>query len=788
GGTRILEARCPAYGKAIPFLPILEFLRDSFAIAERDSDQLVREKIAGRLLLLDRAFEESLPLIFDFLGVPDPDRPGPKIDPEVRQRRLFAFVRRLVQAQSEREPAVILFDDIHWIDAASDGFLAQLVEAIGTTRTLLLMNFRPEYGADWFQRSYYQRLPVSPLGRADVAAMVAHLLGTDASVAPLPALIMERTRGNPFFTEEVVQSLVESGALEGEPGAYRLTRATEDLEVPATVQALLAARIDRLPEQDKQVLHTAAVIGRQFGELLLSAVINLSGAELTSALGRLQAGEFILEQAVYPVAEYIFKHPLTEQVARESQLQERRGRLHASVARAIEEAGSEKLDEQAALIGHHWEQAGEAPVAARWYGRAAGLVGLSDLARGAELWGKVRELASRDASDAEADRLALEACFQLLNLGWRTGLDGEQGRVLLDAALVLGERCGERELPIKAAVAFYVLLLHRGDVRECVKVGREALALAEAVGDPDLVAAASYARGEGSAARGDLADGLFHLDQALEFFDRHPSPVMAGLGFYAPAHARMLRGSEVLVSLGRLQEGFEDLERVLDLAAHEASPEQLSFVVGVLCWQARWHPEPAVVVAHAERALAATQKIGNRYLIGPVLAGLGMARLAIGEPEEAIAHLEEGLSLVRKERFVLFAEPSYVSALARSHLAVGDATRAHKVAAEAVAIAERRGTLFLEADAQLALSQVLRAERGQAARSAIDRALARARTLIGETGGRSLLPLVYEEEAALAAFDGDDSARERHLREAHRLFTVMGATRHAQRVARELGL
>ena len=193
----VYEAHCPAHGKTIPLLPVYELLRAYFSIDAGDRGQTAREKIAGRLLLLDRAFDADLPLIWDFLGVPDPARPAPEADPGARQRRLFAWVRRQVQARSQREPALLLFDDLHWIDPGSDAFVAELVEAVDATRTLVLLNFRPEYSAPWMQRAHYQQHPLTPLGAEETRTLAGDLLGPDASVAGLPDMIAAAPAGIP---------------------------------------------------------------------------------------------------------------------------------------------------------------------------------------------------------------------------------------------------------------------------------------------------------------------------------------------------------------------------------------------------------------------------------------------------------------------------------------------------------------------------------------------------------------------------------------------------------------
>jgi len=304
-GLRTLEGRALAHGRNVPFLTILQVFRAYYGITDQDSDRVAREKIAGRLLLLDEAFREDLPILFEFHGVPDPERPAPDLDPELRQRRLFAVLRRLVRVG--RGERVVLLEDLHWLDGGSAAFLEQWVEAVAGTPNLLLLNFRPEYHAAWMQRSWYQQLPLAPLGPEATRELLRELLGADPSVAGLTEAIHASTAGNPFFTEEVVQSLVESGQLHGTKGSYRLVKPVEEIAVPATVQSVLAARIDRLAEREKQVLHCAAVIGREFSLPILERIAELPERELTESLSRLEAAELVFAQSLYPVAEYAFK-------------------------------------------------------------------------------------------------------------------------------------------------------------------------------------------------------------------------------------------------------------------------------------------------------------------------------------------------------------------------------------------------------------------------------------------------------------------------------------------------
>jgi predicted ATPase len=346
-----------------------------------------------RDLLLDATLAEAVPLMFEFLGVSDPERPTPPLGPEARQRQLLDLSRRLAGARSAREPAVLLFEDLHWFDRASEEFLTNVtIEIAPGNRTLVLLNFRPEYRADWMKRSYYQQLPLLPLSPESTAELLGELLGNDPSFQALRALIQKRTSGNPFFIEEIVQSLVETGIIVGTKGAYRLLMPAEEVGLPATVQSVLAARIDRLPEREKRVLQTASVIGKKFAEPILRRVADLGDGDLPAALHTLTSAELIYAEALYPEAEYAFKHPLTQEVTYRSQLGERRAGVHAAVARTIEEVEAAKLGERAALLAYHWEQAGKAREAAKWHRRAAEWVGANNPVEVLRHWGSVRRL------------------------------------------------------------------------------------------------------------------------------------------------------------------------------------------------------------------------------------------------------------------------------------------------------------------------------------------------------------------------------------------------------------
>ena len=335
-GVPVYEGRAVSHGRNIPLLPILEVFRSFFGIRAEDDGAAARGKIEARLRSVDDAVGEASPLVFDFLGVPDPERPVPPMDPEARQRQLMGLMRHVINRAGSTQVTVTLIEDLHWMDTASEQFLEHMVDARAGARSVLLLNYRPEYHAQWMKNSWCRQIALSPLDHGALQELLADLLGPDPSLAGLAALIEGRAKGNPFFVEEIVQTLIETGHLKGARGAYRLVSRVEKLEVPITVAAVVAARIDRLPERERRLLQVASVIGADFAEPLLAAVADLPANELSAALSNLRRAEFIVERALFPVTEYAFKHPVAQEVALAALLKDRRRQVHGAVARAIE--------------------------------------------------------------------------------------------------------------------------------------------------------------------------------------------------------------------------------------------------------------------------------------------------------------------------------------------------------------------------------------------------------------------------------------------------------------------
>jgi class 3 adenylate cyclase len=350
---RVLESASVSYGQATPYFPVMDLLKRYCHVDDGDDARTIRAKITGQVVTLDPALQDAVPALLALLDAVPDDSPFLQLDPPQRRQRTLDALKRLLLRETREQPLLLVCEDLHWIDTETHALLDTLVESLPTVRCLLLVNYRPEYQHGWGRKTYYTQVRLDPLPAASAGELLQALLGDDPSLAPLTRLLSERTEGNPFFLEESVRALIETGVLVGAPRAYRLVQALPASEVPATVQAVLAARIDRLPPEEKRLLQTAAVIGTEVPFALLQAIAELPEEALHRGLAHLQAAEFLYETRLFPERDFTFKHALTQQVAYESLLLERRRRLHARIVEALEALAGERVAEQVERLAYH---------------------------------------------------------------------------------------------------------------------------------------------------------------------------------------------------------------------------------------------------------------------------------------------------------------------------------------------------------------------------------------------------------------------------------------------------
>ena len=652
----VLESASVSYGKASAYLPVIELLRGYFQIEAGDETRKIREKVTGKVLSLDRALEPWLAAFLSLLDVPAEDPGWNRLEPGQRRQRTLDGVKRLLLRESQVQPLLVLFEDLHWIDAETQAFLESLIESLPTARLLLLVNYRPEYAHGWGSKTYYRQLQIAPLPPESADALLDDLLGTAPTLAPLKRLVIERSEGNPFFMEETVRSLVETGVLAGARGAYRPTGPVRGLQVPATAQAMVAARIDRLTPEDKRLLQTAAVIGTDVPLALLQAIAEEPEERLRGGLGRLQATEFLYETRLFPEIEYAFKHALTHEVAYGSLLAERRRALHARIVEAIEALYTDRLDEHVDRLARHALR-GELGDRAVPHLRRAGLRAAARSAlKDARAW---FEQALGILEGLPEDRAALEQAFDTrLELLSVLSMIDELRLALghLRAAEGVAQRLTDDRRRGRALAFLARVHLTMGALDEAMEAGTSAAEIARGLGDPELWFLARSALGATYYLRAEFDEAVRLATENLAAFP----PLQAGASPGDPRLAEML-----VTNRSFLIRSLSELGRFAEAAPHEAEAIRLAesaqhpFAIGLLYYGAGalhlgkgdWAKARSLL----EQSVAAFRAGNVAWRVHVTCSAWVLAQL--GETSEALDRLRDGEQLV--ERFAATGHGAY---------------------------------------------------------------------------------------------------------------------------------
>jgi class 3 adenylate cyclase/tetratricopeptide (TPR) repeat protein len=751
-GLRVYEARVLSHGRSIPFQPVQELLRDALSIRPSDKVEVSRQRVTAQLRQRGD-FSESLPLVLDFLGLQDPAHPPSKLEPTARKHRLLSFVRQLIHSRLEDEAVLVVLEDLHWVDQASEEFVDAIVDAIVGTKTMLLLNFRPGYSAPWMQRSHYRQIAIEPLPANESGELLGDLLGGDPSLALVARNIAERAQGNPFFLEELVRALAERGDFEGERGAYRVKAGIDAIPLPQTVQAVLGARIDQLPETPRQILQVASVIGRELQLAILHRVAGRSADEVAEALAQLRRAELLYELPRPDPGDHAFRHPLIQEVAYRSLLQGRRIELHRDVARALEQEFAAELDAYSGLIAFHHEQAGDLLPAVQALARSAMWLGAKDPSQAMRSWVKARELLSGQPRSEKTDFLRMMACGQIVSYGWREGLPAEDARPLFEEADEVARGQKNKRASALLHAGFGRILAVRGSADEYVTKVNEALALAREANDRGLETMLKGGLAQALRLSGRLGEALeANIEAAaraheLSDWDRKI------MGFDIEPWLTAMRG-QLLIMLGRSEEARSYLDRVIQMDPNDINVADhvvpsLSYVD--LAWVE--HDIP-LAEQHAERAFSMAVRSGNPYLRAYATACRGLAHIVAGRPAAAVEDLTTAIDFARRRKAGLEYEPKMLTDLASALYLKGDLDAALRAADEAVAVCVARRARATEALAHVVRARVLLASSADGAEDE----LARAKSLLADTGAKIYSPLIEDIEADLAD-PGETSGR-----------------------------
>jgi class 3 adenylate cyclase/tetratricopeptide (TPR) repeat protein len=624
-GWRVLESASVSYGKATAYFPVVDLLKRYVHVDDHDDTRTIRAKLTGQVLTLDGALQETIPALLSLLDALPEDSPFLQLDPPQRRQRTLDALKRVLLRESQAQPLLLVFEDLHWIDSETQALLDHLVERLAAAPLLLLVNYRPEYQHGWGSKTYYTQLRLDPLPPASAAEVLQALLGDDPSLVPLKQILITRTEGNPFFLEESVRTLVETGVLVGTSGAYRLAQAVPTIQVPTTVQAVLAARIDRLSPEEKRLLQAAAVIGKDIPFALLQAIAEGSKVTLHRGLARLQAAEF-----------------LTHEVAYGSLPQERRCPLHAKIVEAIEHLYPDRLSEQVERLAHHAFHGGVWEKAVTFLWQAGRKTFLRSANHEAAAYYERALLALQQVPESR------ETCEQAVDLRSHLGNAlvplGEFKRILqhLSEAEPRAEALADQRRLARVLSFMAYCFVMTGNHERAVALGQRALDLAAALEDFPLQVRTNFYVGQAYQALGDHRRAINVLHTAIDSLE------------------------------GELR------QKRLGMAGLPAA-----FISAWLVWCLAEVGEFCEAIATGEKGVRIAEEVDHPFSLVVACAGVGMLYLRQGAPPQAIAVLERGLEVCRVWHIPLMF-PWVASALGAAYSLEGRLAEAQPILEHAI--------------------------------------------------------------------------------------------------------
>ena len=644
-----LEACSASHSKASAWLPVIELLRDYFGIGDADDAAARRKKVRTIITARDPSLNDGLPSLFGLLGIVEGPDPLAQMDPQIKRQRMLDAIKRVILRESLNQPLVVIFEDLHWIDAQTQALLDLMVESVANVRVLLLLNYRPEYQHQWGNKSHYVQLGLNPLGRESAEELLAALLEDTVAVRPLNRLIIERTGGNPFFIEEIVQALFDDGAL-ARNGAVKVTRSLAQLRLPPTVQGILASRIDRLPNEHKQLLQTLAVIGRESPVGLIRQVASTAQPQLERILANLQTGEFIYEQPASTDVEYVFKNALTQEVAYGSVLKERRRLLHERIGAALESLYADSLSDHLAELAHHYSESHNVRKAIR-YLRLAGAQASQCAANREAVWYFRSALDLIDALPARA-ACAEEELSVLVALGpalmsTMTSSAPDVQQVYDRARQLAGHTDKLAEL-FASLWGSWIVAFASGDQSATRKLTDELFSIAQGQQDPAFLLQAHHAASATAMSSGDLKAAHEHAVAVLTIYRKDVHRQHALLyGGHDPAVCSYTQDAIVQQILGYPERALVQLNKGLMLARELEHPPSTVHALWFGAETNFHRRDPRMVVQIVEDWLPMVSVHGSAVGIANAMMLRGWALVISGQREEGFAELRDGLGRFR---------------------------------------------------------------------------------------------------------------------------------------------
>ncbi|MFG3597812.1 AAA family ATPase [Bradyrhizobium sp. RDI18] len=750
--VKVLEGRAQVFGKSqsMPLLAVLELLRAFFRVTTTLDPKIARTKIQERLLALDATFVDDLPYLLNLLGLPAPELATERADPKAWNVRLRNLVKRMVVAAGRRT-SVIIFEDLHWLDDLSQDFLTAIAEAVEGTKIVMVVNYRPTWSPPW-SIEHFTELALTELDGGDIQQLVRDLIGDAPDLVNIVTDVAQQSDGNPFFAEELVRALAQSGALLGERGGYRIVSSdwlTPTL--PATIEAVIGARIDLLPAFEKAALQIGAVIGKEFPLAIAMEVSGIPEQEIKKLLSRLCDLDLITASSSVDKPGYSFRHPLIQEVAYAMQLRSRRAQLHSSVASAIERTPWGAADESANLLAYHCEAAGRVLEAAMHLRRAALWVGRTNSSQALAEWKKVRWLLRDQPRDPAVDQLRALANGRVLGFAWSEGLSADDVNPYAEEALQYAREAGDRKHEALLLGAYGRVFAASGAADDYIGLARQGVAAAAASGDRDVFVACNAQLCQAYLLAGYLRESLVANDTAVAADDERSgaeSGVVLGLnasqifGFDVGQWLRCLR-TRTLVLIGQFEAAEACLATALQADRSKAIPV-VQYHAHLAAVEMAFHRgNNSIARLHAKEVEGYASQSGMTYLFTASRLCRALASSTEGDFASASSDLYEALTTARKSKTGLEIEARLLAYLAHVLDLAGEKTRAAQVVSEAIDVARRRTDRIAELHAHIVAADLALA--GGAINPELrEEHLEKAKALLDVTGAEIFAPSLHD--------------------------------------------
>jgi class 3 adenylate cyclase/tetratricopeptide (TPR) repeat protein len=702
-----LEGKCLSYSQGAAYHPIIDVLKSDFDISEEDADYQIKQKVGKRLKALETNDISTLPYLLDLLSVKDSAIDGIPLSPEARKERIYAAFHRIVLKGSEIRPLIIAIEDLHWSDKSSEEFLRRILDGISGARVFLIFTYRPEFVLTWGGKSYHSQVNLSRLSNRESLTMVNHLLGGQNIENALEEFILEKTEGIPFFIEEFIKSLRDLQIIEREDNTYRIAKDIQIVTIPSTIQDVIMARVDSLPEKAKLILQTGAVVGREFSHDLINRLAELPEQELLSYFAALKDSELLYERGLYPQSTYIFKHAFTQEVVYGSLLVRKRKDLHGKIAGIIEDLYANRIEESYETLAYHYSKSDNTTKAYE-YMKLSG----QKASRNFSTWEAFRfykdafQILIREQETEENLKEQLELlcliCGPMRPMGYP-----EDSLQMLQTGERLSKEIGdEKDVALFRSKLGYYFTSKEGKPLLGIEYSEKSFQVAQRMGDIELLARVAYDLFPSYIISGQFSKILEIAPDLIALIERRGKERESfGTAENVYSYLNVLYGWS-MGWCGNFSQGSSFLEKGFRIAAEIDHKGSLGINEMIFGWFYNGKGEGDIAVKHLQNALRYAEEVNFVVLLAVVRAGLGWGYHLLGEQEKARMHAEKGIKIQNDAGVLYHLSRSYF-VLSMAHFASGDFRNARISAEKAIELSQNCDEKHFEAISRIWLSRIL---------------------------------------------------------------------------------